>query len=187
MTVYPSQTYTNPSTLNSDPGDPVTSELMKAALFNMRAMAQGAAGSDAIADAVFEGQRTSSGTSIYTVTEYGGVWLDFIAYAGSAGTDAVNIEIDVSDDNQATWSSKLSITSALVTNEYRTGTFFLDYTAGAYMLLINSSDTITDLGRSTGNIGSWPVDAITDMRITVTITATAKASWIGRHQGGNSL
>lgn len=51
MTKYASQTYNNPSLLNSDPGDPVTSELAKAQLFNPRAIAQAATGADTMEQA----------------------------------------------------------------------------------------------------------------------------------------
>lgn len=62
MTVYTAQTYNDPSGLNSDPGDPVTSELMKAALFNPRAIAQAASGADTMQQAMHLIGTVSAGT-----------------------------------------------------------------------------------------------------------------------------
>lgn len=180
--------YVNVTNTQVQPKAPGTSELITALRDNPIAITEGSTGAPRIADAVFSGQRSSTDTNSYNIDEeYGGLWVEFIAWTGSGGTDATELEISFSDDDEVSWSSKLSLTGALITGQYRVGTLFIDYTLGAYRLLITGAEGVSSLGLSSGTVGSWPTGAITHVRFSTTITATGKAAFLGRHQGGEAV
>ncbi len=65
-------TWTDPSTVNTGPNDPVTSEFGTAALENAEALAEGASGAPKIATKNQSGQRSTAGNVNFTVTGFGG-------------------------------------------------------------------------------------------------------------------
>jgi hypothetical protein len=169
-----------------DPQSPVTAELMQALDGNIAASLAGNSGAPRVADPTFSGSRTGNNTNTFNIAgEYGGLWTDFIAYAGSGGSTTAELSAAFSDDG-TTWSSELALTGTLTTDEYLAGRVFIDYTLGAYQLLITNSSTTTDLGQSSGTVGSWPSGAITHVRLTTTIASAGKTSFLGRHQGGEA-
>lgn len=169
------------------PGEPWTSAKVNAVYENPTAIAEGSSGAPRIADATFVGNRSSTDTNTLNVAgEYGGLWINFAAYAGSGGSDTAQLRIDFSDDG-STWSSKLDLTGALTTDQYKIGLAFVEYVSGNYKLFINGGDAVTYLGATTGTIGSWPTGIITHVRLNTTITLTGKTTFIGRHQGGEAV
>lgn len=75
-------TYTDPSTLNTDPNDPVTSELMTAAIDNPVAIAEGAAGAARIQPEAL-GTFLASGTTTASATDLADVGWVLAGYMGS--------------------------------------------------------------------------------------------------------
>lgn len=121
MTIYTAQTYNNPSTLNSDPGDPVTSELVKAGLGNPRAIAQSASGADTMEQAPHILGETASGTGALQdfdgadVTDQNEIWL--CGYGTFSGT-SLRLELDYASSG---WTTALTLYSGggLTADDFR--------------------------------------------------------------------
>lgn len=106
-------TYTDPSTLNTDPNDPVTSELMTAAIDNPVAIAEGASGAPRVVAAalsIYGGTGTVSNTddTILTITDLDNTPIllcdfEIDGRATSGNTTTVTIQYRTSTDNGSTY------------------------------------------------------------------------------------
>lgn len=118
-------TYTDPSTINTDPNDPVTSEFGTAALDNPVAIAEGASGAPRIVAGALgtdlgNGSVSAVGT-ILDVTDltdvgqllvYGAVSAD----APSGQTSVMGIQVAYSTDNGSTFGAASTVPTATVTS-----------------------------------------------------------------------
>ena len=108
-------TYTDPTTLNTDPNDPVTSELMTAAIDNPVAIAEGAASAARIQPAALDiyggtGTVTNTDATILTITDLDNTPvllcdLEIDARATSGNTTTAVIQYRTSTDNGSTYGS----------------------------------------------------------------------------------
>ena len=99
-------TWTDPSTINTGPDDPVTSEFGTAALENVEAFAEGASGAPKLAMKHATGAGTS-GNVDFDVTNYGGARF-FINVTNSGGI-ARNVSVNVSDGTFGTAQTLVSV------------------------------------------------------------------------------
>ena len=118
-------TYTDPSTINTDPNDPVTSEFGTAALDNPVAIAEGASGAPrivagALATNLGNGSATAVGT-ILDVTDltdvgqllvYGPLGID----AASGETGTVTVQVAYSTDNGSTFGAASDVPGATLSS-----------------------------------------------------------------------
>jgi hypothetical protein len=103
-------TWTDPSTINTGPDDPVTSEFGTAALENVEAFAEGASGAPKLAMKHLIGAGTS-GNVDFDVTNYGGASFFIRVVNSSSPVIPRNFSVNVSDGTFGTAQTLVSITT----------------------------------------------------------------------------
>ena len=137
-------TWTDPSTVNTGPNDPVTSEFGTAALENVEALAEGAANAPKIATKNQSGSGTS-GNLNFTVTNFGGA--RFFVGVKNTGPSAQNFRINSYANSFGTAQTLFSIpssTSSLTLHGY------VDFASGNFFCVgdnaIRTTGTLTRTG-----------------------------------------
>ena len=141
-------TWTDPSSVNTGPNDPVTSEFGTAALENAVALAEGASGAPKIATKNQSGTGTT-GNLNFTVTDFGGARF-YIGVENSGPAD-VDMGINASDGSFGTSQTLFTIplsTSLVALHGY------VDFASGDFFCIGNNAVRTTGTLTVTGSIST---------------------------------
>lgn len=140
-------TWTDPSSVNTGPNDPVTSEFGTAALENAVALAEGASGAPKIATKNQSGTRTT-GNLDFTVTDFGGARF----YIGIRNTGGVSetIVINASDGSFGTNRTLFTIPAS----SSRSLHGYVDFASGDFFCIGDDAVRTTGTLTVTGSIST---------------------------------
>lgn len=141
-------TWTDPSSVNTGPNDPVTSEFGTAALENAEALAEGAANAPKIATKNQSGSGTT-GNLNFTVTNFGGA--RFFVGIKSSNPSAQNFTINATNGSYGTAQTLFSI-PASITSLALHG--YVDFTSGNFFCVGDNATRTTGTLTRTGAIST---------------------------------
>jgi len=158
-------TWTDPSSVNTGPNDPVTSEFGTAALENAVALAEGASGAPKIATKNQSGSGTS-GNENFNVTNFSGA--RFFIGVNSTNPSSQNLQINATNGSYGTAKTLFSVTqdiSQLSLHGY------VDFASGDFLCVGSSGVRTTGTLTRTGSISTLRFTGATNLTFSVHLMA----------------
>lgn len=158
-------TWTDPSSVNTGPNDPVTSEFGTAALENAVALAEGAANAPKIATKNQSGAGTT-GNLDFTVTNFGGA--RFYIGVTNTGPSGVNMTINATNGSYGTAQTLFNI-GAGTTNLALHG--YVDFASGDFFCVGSNAVRTTGTLTRTGSISALRFTGASNLTFAVHLMA----------------